>query len=136
MADTELLFTFNPRDPRYKGALRIIEELRGKLYVPDVALLEFEIVLKSRGKSQDEIKQALLALKRIFTNYDIKEVNTVNTIMLINHLELMTDYGLSYFDSLIASATLLVDGVIVSDDPAFDKVEGLRRIPISARLDC
>ena len=64
VADTELLFTLNPRDPRYKSALRIIKELRGKLYAPDVALLEFEIVLKSRGRSQDEIKQALLALKK------------------------------------------------------------------------
>ena len=56
--------------------------------------------------------------------------------MLINHLELMADYGLSYFDSLIASATLLVDGIVVSDDPAFDKVEGLKRIPISTKLNC
>jgi len=44
----------------------------------------------------------------------------------------MTDYGLSYFDSLIASTTLLIDNV--SDDPAFDRIEGLKRISIYISL--
>ena len=51
VADTELLFLLNPRDPRHKLALRIIEELRGGLYVPDTALLEFEVTLRSRGRN-------------------------------------------------------------------------------------
>ena len=51
VADTELLFLLNLRDPRHDHALRIIEELKGRLYVPDTALLEFEVILRSKGRS-------------------------------------------------------------------------------------
>ena len=131
MADTELLFLFNPRDPRHKYALRIIDELRGKLLVPDVALLEFEVTLRSRGRSPDEIRLALMALRKIFDDYDIQEVNTIDIPLLIRHIELTADYGLSYFDSLIAASALRIDGIIVSDDVMFDRVRGLKRIPIT-----
>ncbi|RLF23708.1 MAG: hypothetical protein DRN15_05175 [Thermoprotei archaeon] len=131
VADTELLFLFNPRDPRHKYALRIIDELRGKLLVPDVALLEFEVTLRSRGRSPDEIRLALMALRKIFDDYDIQEVNTIDIPLLIRHIELTADYGLSYFDSLIAASALRIDGIIVSDDVMFDRVRGLKRIPIT-----
>ena len=78
-------------------------------------------MLKSRGRSQKEIKRALLALKRTIDDYGAREIHTVGTVMLASHLELMADYGLSHFDSLIALAALHDDGIIVSDDPAFDK---------------
>ena len=131
VADTELLFLPNPRDPRHKYALRILEEMKGRILVPDVALLEFEITLRSRSRSLSDIKLALLALKKIFDDYEIKEVKTVNILMLNRHIEIMMNYKLSFFDSLIASAALQVDGTIISDDVAYDQVIGLKRIPIT-----
>ena len=88
--------------------------------------------MKSRGRSIDEIRRAFLALKRIMLNYEVNEVKTIDTVMLLHHLELMEKYNLSFFDSLIASSALTVDGVIISDDKSFDLVEGLKRIPITA----
>ncbi len=131
VADTELLFLLNPNDPRYKYAIKIIEEYRGNIYVPDVALFEFEIVLRSRGVSVEDIKTAFKALRKIFSTFNIKELKCIDTALIINHLDLMNEYGLSFFDSLIASAALSFDGIIVSDDSDFDRVGFLRRIPIT-----
>ncbi len=131
VADTELLFLLNPADPRFKAALSTLEKLKGKLYVPDTALLEFEITLKSKGRSNRKVKTALLALKEIFEIYGVIEAQTLNIQTLIRHLEIMYEHGLSFFDSLIASSTLSLDGIVVSDDKDFDKVVDIRRIPIT-----
>ncbi|OYT54975.1 MAG: hypothetical protein B6U76_06845 [Desulfurococcales archaeon ex4484_217_2] len=131
VADTELLFLLNPKDPRHHKALKVLEGLKGRLFVPDVALLEFEITLKSRGRRNSEIRLALLALKEIFETYNVVEVETLNTLTLAKHLEIMDNYGLSFFDSLIAAATLSIDGIVVSDDRDFDSVPEIKRIPIT-----
>jgi len=131
VADTELLFLLNPKDPRHNKALKVLEGLKGRLFVPDVALLEFEITLKSRGRRNSEIRLALLALKEIFETYNVVEVETLNTLVLTKHLEIMDNYGLSFFDSLIAAATLSIDGIVVSDDRDFDSVPEIKRIPIT-----
>ena len=130
VADTELLFLLNPRDPRHGHALNIIERLRNRLYVPDTALLEFEITLRSKGRSESQVIRAFMSLKKIFINYGIKEVHTLGSDIIIHHLDLMRQYGLSYFDSLIAASAMYIDGIIVSDDNVFDFIDGLKRIPI------
>ncbi|MEM2849951.1 MAG: hypothetical protein QXI36_06735 [Candidatus Bathyarchaeia archaeon] len=50
VADTELLFALNPRDHRHKHTIRLLKELSG-LMVPDTALLEFQAVLRVRGRN-------------------------------------------------------------------------------------
>ena len=55
----------------------------------------------------------------------------MNTLALAKHLEIMVNYGLSFFDSLIASATLSIDGIVVSDGKDFDNVPEIKRIPIT-----
>jgi len=80
VADTELLFLLNPRDPRHKLALKIIKKLRGRLYVPDTALLEFELTLKSRNRDLSQIIKAFMGLKKIFIDYNIKEIHTLTRI--------------------------------------------------------
>jgi len=132
VADTELLFLLNPRDPRHRFAIKALERLRGRLYVPDAAILEFETVLRSRGRSADQVRKALSALKKVFIQYSVREVGTLSTDTLLLHLDIMEGYGLSYFDSLIATAAIVVDGVVVSDDDVFDSVKELKkRIPIT-----
>ena len=130
VADTDLLFALNPIDPKHEEALRSVKTIEG-IVAPDTALLEFQFVLRGRGKSRDEIKYALLALLEILRRYGIREVKTIDLKLLALQLELEERYGLTYFDSLIAASALIQDGAIISDDKAFDKIEGLRRIPIS-----
>ena len=131
VADTELLFLLNPKDPRYKHALRLLDELGGTLLVPDVALMEFEITLRSRNIELEKVRRALLAVRRILDDYGITEIKTVDSLMLTRHIELMKNYELSYFDSLLAASALKIDSIIVSDDKDFDKVKELKRIPVT-----
>ncbi len=132
VADTELLFLMNPRDPRHSFAIKALKQLQGKLFIPDVALLEFEIVPRSRGRSPKQVRRALSSLKSIFIQYGVREVGIIGTDALLLHSDIMERYGLSYFDSLIATAAIMLDGVLVSDDDAFDSVKELKeRIPIT-----
>lgn len=127
VADTEFLFALNPRDKKHEKALKTlsIKDLK----VPDTALLEFQAVLRARGRTAADVAKAMVALKQIFGR-KIKEASTISTSLLIVQAETEEKYGLSYFDSLIAASALTLDGVIVSDDEAFDKVEGLKRVPL------
>lgn len=130
VADTELIFALNPKDPKHKNALGKIKEIFN-LVVPDTAILEFQIVLRSRGRTPSQVRKALLALRQILSQHKIKEANTLNISLLVNQCELEERYGLSYFDSLIAASALSLDKQIVSDDQAFDKIPNLKRIPLS-----
>jgi len=128
--DTEVVFALNPRDPKHREALRVLREVP-KLTVPDTVLLEFQAVLRSRGRTPSQVRNALLALHQVLVQYGVREVNTLSTNLLVYQCELEEKYKLSYFDSLIATSALILDRQIVSDDEAFDRVPGLKRIPLS-----
>ena len=73
---------------------------------------------------------ALLSINEIFKKYGVREVKTIDSDLLILHVEISKNYGLTFFDSLIAASSLKVDRTIVSDDKAFDKAPDLKRIPL------
>ena len=131
IADTDLLFAINPRDKKHDNALRVISSVRG-IKVPDTALFEFVVVLKARGRSAGEIREAVNALKDVFEIYLIKEVKTIDTDLMIKQTEIIEEkYGLTFFDSLIAFSALKFDKTVISDDKAFDKILELKKIPIT-----
>ena len=131
VADTELIFALNPKDQKHEDALKRINEIHG-LKVPDTAILEFQAVLRARDRTQSQVKLALLALRQILSQHNIEETSTLNTKLLISQCELEEKYALSYFDSLLAASALALDKQIISDDKAFDKIPGLKRIPITS----
>ena len=130
IADTELLFALNPRDPKHRYALNCLKEI-ADLVVPDTAILEFQIVLRSRGRSLLQVRKALLAIHEILASYGVREVKTINSTMLALQCEIEETHKLSYFDSLIAASALTLDCKIVSDNKDFDEVSELKRIPLS-----
>jgi len=101
VADTELLLALNPRDKKHRKALEGKRILTKGLKIPDTAILEFQIVLRARGRSPKEVALALTALKQILKTRRIKVVQTLNINTLIKQSELEEKYNLSYFDSLI-----------------------------------
>ena len=131
VADTELLFAMNPRDRKHKDAINLLKEVNG-LVVPDTAILEFQIVLRARGRSPSQVRIALLALHEALTQNDVKEVKTLSVSLLAFQSELEEKYRLSYFDSLIAASALTLDRQIVSDDEAFDRIPNIKRVPIKS----
>jgi predicted nucleic acid-binding protein len=132
VADTELIFALSPKDPKHRDALRALREVPG-LVVPDVAVLEFQAVLRSRGRAPSEVRKALLALREALARHGVEEACTLSAALLARQCELEERYGLSYFDSLVAASALALDGQVVSDDRAFDRVLGLKRLPLSSR---
>ena len=131
VADTDFLFALNPRDRKHQHAMRLLKET-SDLMAPDTAALEFQIVLRARGRSPSQVKMALLALHEALTRSNVKEVKTVSITLLALQSELQERYGLSYFDSLIAASALALDRRVISDDEAFERVPNLQRIPLSS----
>lgn len=132
--DTEVLFALDPRDPKHGAVLRLLSELRGegkRILVPDTAIFEFQIVLRSIDKKPLIIKAAILALRRAIEINGGEEINTISSALLAQQCEIEERYGLTYFDSRIATSTLSLNSELISDDDAFDRVPYIRRIPLS-----
>ena len=127
--DTEILFALNPKDSKHEYAFRLLKE-RDDLTVTDTAILEFQSVLRARGRRTTEVKIALLALHEALKRHMVKEAKTIEANLLALQCDLEERYELSYFDSLIAASTLALDRIVVSDDRAFNKVPGIERIPL------
>lgn len=128
IADTEFLFAMSPNDRRHREAMEILSSM-GDLKIPDTSLFEFQVVLRARNKKPSEIAKAILALKQIFGRR-IKEAQTINMDLFIRQADIQEKYGLTYFDSLVAASALAIDETIVSDDRDFDRVDGLKRLPL------
>lgn len=132
VVDTEFLFALNPKDHKHQHAMKMLDSA-SDLMMPDSAAIEYQAVLKSRGRSPAQTKLALLALHEALTRKKVKEAKTISTSLLAYQAELEEKYGLSFFDSLIAASALALDRKVVSDDQAFDRVPDLKRKPLSPR---
>ena len=130
IADTEVLFALNPKDPKHPHAIKTLQDL-DNLTVPDTSMLEFQIVLRGRGRSPNQVRNALLAIYEVLRRMEVEENKTISIGLLTLQCELEERYGFTYFDSLIAASALTLDGKVVSDDRAFDKIPNLERITLS-----
>jgi predicted nucleic acid-binding protein len=130
--DTQILFALTPKDPKHSQALKILETQQG-LVLPDTSILEFELVLKGRGRKVSEIRESLLALSQFLSSRDVREEKTIDIDLLVLSSDLQSKNKLSYFDSLVAASALSLDATIVGDDGAFDLVPGLKRIGLSEK---
>ena len=131
--DTEIIFALNPKDKSNMSTLKTLGELSKKgeeIFAPDTSIYEFQSVLRGLNKKPSEVKLALISLKQAFEDNNIEEARTLGIGTIVLQCEFEEKYGLSYFDSLIAASTFVLDRIIVSGDRAFDKVPGLRRIGI------
>jgi len=127
--DTVVLFAVaDSKDKHHSTAKNHIKNLRKKNYrLSAFALLEFDIVLKSRGLSFDERMEKVGLLIK-----DLPQVTrrmssiTPATIYLTARLE--KELSMDYFDAGVASEALQSDGVVISTDRVFDKVPNLTRV--------
>jgi predicted nucleic acid-binding protein len=126
--DTQVLFALNPKDPKHAIALKIIRSRQRDLVVTDTGILEFQLVLRGRGRKTSEIRESLLALSELLYSLGVKEERTIDIDLLVSSLDIQSRNKLSYFDSLIAASALSLDGVVIGDDEAFDQVQNLKRV--------
>ncbi len=125
-----MLFALDPRDKKHRRAISLLTS-RQDVVVPDTATLEFQMVMRGRGRSALEIKELALSIHRILLERGVREVRTMDSALIAHQCSLEWDYKLTFFDSLVAASALSLDSAIVSDDAAFDLVPGLNRIPLT-----
>lgn len=132
--DTEVLFALRTKDRLHLVARRRLTQLaneNARLMAPDSAVYEYYTVVRSLGKPPSDARAVLLALAQKLKTYRVEEKSTFSIGILALQSKLEGQYGLTYFDSLIAASALSLDSIIVSDDTAFDRVPGLQRISLS-----
>jgi len=126
--DTVVLFaTADSKDRHHQRAKRHLQLIgEPQVYLGAFALFEFDITLKSRGFTFEQRMEKYASLLRDYSPLDRKVARLSPSIFyLVSRLEEEAD--LEYFDAGIAAEALQLDGLVVSTDRAFDKVEGLIR---------
>src|SRR2546430_16752455 len=90
-------------------------------------MLEFDIVMKSRGFSHGQrmLQHALLA--KDYPDSTVK-VRPVSPMVLYLSAKIEGEEGTDYFDAGVAAEAGSFDGIVVSSDRGFDKLKGLKRI--------
>jgi len=127
--DTVVLFgAGDPRDPAHEKSRAYLARLaEPTYYLAGFALFEFDIVMKSRGFSHRErtLRHALLALDYPASASKVIALSPT-TIFLAAEIE--GEEGTDYFDAGVAAEPKALDGLVVSTDRAFDKLQGVKRI--------
>ena len=127
--DTVVLFgTADSKDEHHERAKRHLQRVsEAGTYLGTFALMEFDIVMKSRGLTLDDRMAKHAALLQDYPELERKIAGiTPATMYLASRLE--GEAKLEYFDSAMAAEALQLDGSIISTDKAFDQVEGLKRV--------
>lgn len=118
----------NSSDLLHEAADRLFRAVReGRLKSVRIAvsaLLEYELLLRSRGVAEAEIRGDLRAFAMI-RNLGEQPLTT-EAVTLAS--ELRERHGLTYFDSLHCASAILFDGKIISVDEAYDTVPSVSRI--------
>jgi len=115
------------KDKHHELATKHLREIEDpQIYLGAFALFEFDITLKSRGFTFGQRLEIHALLLRDYPPLDRKIARlSPSTFYLVSRLE--DETNLEYFDAGIAAEAMQLDGLVVSTDRAFDKVEGLTR---------
>jgi predicted nucleic acid-binding protein len=128
--DTVALFAAADPSDRFHGkATAQLRKLGGGLLLGTFALMEFDVVLKSRGFPEGARREEMTLLALDFPGA-VTSVHPVTPKTLYLAALYEEKFALGYFDSLIAAEASEHDGTIVSTDREFDKIPGLRRVSL------
>jgi len=88
------------------------------------AYLEYTLLLKSRGYSEDNIREDLL----LFKDFPNLNETPLTLEVLTKASELREMCNLSFFDSLHVATALLFDGIIASIDKVYTSIKNLKTV--------
>jgi predicted nucleic acid-binding protein len=127
--DTIVLFgALDPKDNAHKESLQYLRLLENpEYYLAGFAILEYDIVLKSRGFTPRKRVTYYAVLSNDFQSLSTKTRRLSPEIMYLA-AKLEEEAGLDYFDAGVAAEARMFDGQIVSKDGVFDKLAGITRI--------
>lgn len=123
-----LIALVNREDGLHESASRLFEAAAkgriGKITIAASALIEYELILRSRGYSEEDIAADIKALTKI---KNIEEA-PINSKVILAASSLRKKYPLTYFDSLHAATAILHDREIISTDKAYREIKELKTI--------
>lgn len=129
--DTVVLFAAaDSSDRLHESAIKQLRMLGGTQLIGTFALLEFDVVLKSNGFSTKMRMEEVALLLRDFP-FVAGATHSASPGTLYRAILCEREFDLGYFDALLAAEAMEHDGKTVSTDRAFDKIPGLKRIPLS-----
>ncbi|MHA1145494.1 MAG: type II toxin-antitoxin system VapC family toxin [Candidatus Helarchaeota archaeon] len=94
----------------------------GKCFIPSLALMEFDIVLQSRGFSYKERMEKHSLLLADFPKLE-KNIIPIAPVVLYNIARLESKYELDYFDAGICAQSLQADGIIITPDRKISSIK-------------
>jgi len=131
LIETDLLYSLlNANDINHKFAHNVILQVNsGELAVKfsSVSLIELQLIYKSK-KIEYEFELDLVELQRI-KNIEWALLDTISSLTAIH---LRKKYNLSFFDSLHVGIAINLDKQIISQDKEYDRITGLKRIPLNS----
>ncbi|MBY8985042.1 MAG: PIN domain-containing protein [Candidatus Lokiarchaeota archaeon] len=129
LIETDLLYSFlNANDINHKFANNIILRVHNselEVKFSSVSLIELQLIYKSKN-IEYEFELDLVELQRI-KNIEWALLDTISSLTAIH---LRKKYNLSFFDSLHVGIAINLDKQIISQDKEYDKIMGLKRIPL------
>jgi len=110
LVETGFLLALNPRDRHHSWALRILREAEaGKmiLHISPIAPVELSLVMRSRGRSDEEVRRVLNALNTAIMMYTKPKCPPLGLGDVEYAAELRGRHPqLSFFDSLHAAIAI------------------------------
>ncbi len=129
-----LIALVNKSDKLHKVASRLFQNIAaGRLKgikLASSALLEYGLVLRSRGYHEREIREDLEAFRLI---PNLQEAPLTSEV-IVKASTLREIYSLTYFDSLHCATAILSDGQIVSSDNAYEDVPEVKKLDPTSLL--
>jgi len=111
LLETGFLLSLNPRDKNHEWAMSILEgAVKGDylIAISQPALIEFSLLLKSYGLSNDKIGEALQSISSIFNRYTRPTYIGITPETLVYSIELRRKYEkLTFFDSIYAAQSII-----------------------------
>jgi predicted nucleic acid-binding protein len=113
LVETGFLLALNPEDRNHEYAIKLLHSKNLKLYLSPVSLIELNLLLRAKKRSEDEIISVFKALKDIIR--DRVSIISLRFTYVIKASELRKKYKeLTLFDS-IHSAICLVEKISYGD---------------------
>ncbi|ABM81266.1 type II toxin-antitoxin system VapC family toxin [Hyperthermus butylicus] len=113
--DTVYLVAYlNPDDPLHEEAARLIESLNPGRRVSQAALIELDLLMKSRGFTPSERRDTWQLLAAILNEETVEPLLPADFALAV---ELAEKEGIDYFDSLIAAQCINRKAKPVTNDP-------------------
>ena len=131
LIETDTLYAFlNKNDEYHEFADKIMVKINNgkfKAIISSVSLIELQLIYKSK-EIEYEFEMDLVDLQRI-KNMEWVSLDPISSLTAIH---LRKRYELSFFDSLHAGLAINLDKQIISQDKEYDKISGLKRIPLTS----